>query len=174
MDNGNVAFSGNGSSQEGINIKKVGGTLNVVANRNTPIPGGIGNFTGLGGPSLDNGNVAFGGEGSSLQRGIYTNIGGTLNIVANTNTPIPGSTGNFTGFSDLSLDNRNVAFSGFGSSQEGIYIKKVGGTLKLVADLNTPIPGGSGNFSTFRVPSLDKGNVAFIGNTGIYTTLRVC
>ena len=44
--------------------------LGVVADLNTPIPGGSGNFTGFGfSPSLDGGNVAFFGFGSGGQAG---------------------------------------------------------------------------------------------------------
>ena len=35
--------------------------------------------------------------------------------------------------------------------------------IVVIADLNTPIPGGSGNFTSFGSTSLDGGNVAFRG-----------
>ena len=224
LDNGNVAFFGynnpalsGGFSANGI-YTNVGGSLNVVADTNTLIPGGTGNFTDFSSPSFDNGNIAFSGFGASkqvgtfelyktipescLQRGvriqfarprllvclipqggIYINVGGSLNVVADTNTPIPGSTGNFTDFGDISFEQGNVAFRGGISSyfpfsvslppdEFGLYTN-VGGSLSVVADLNTPIPGGSGNFTGFSSPSLDNGNVAFLGfgssQAGIYT-----
>ena len=66
----------------------------VIADKNTAIPGGSGNFTSFYHPSLDGGNVAFQGTGSG-QSGIYTDIGG-LGVVADLNTAIPGGSGNFT------------------------------------------------------------------------------
>ncbi len=179
IDKDRIAFEGSGSSGSGIYIK-VGNTLKVVADTNTPIPGGTGNFSDFGDVSLDDKDIAFESLGSSEQgiqvQGIYTSIGGTLKVVADRNTPIPRSTGNFTSFANSSLDDGNVVFRGFGSSERGIYIKEVGGTLKVVVDNNTPIPGGTGNFTFFNNPSLDAGNVAFEAfssnsELGIYTTL---
>jgi len=144
----------------------------VIADLNTPIPGGSGNFTSFGGLSLAAGNVTFEGFGSS-QTGIYTDIG-ALNVVADKNTPIPGGSGNFTSFGSSSLDNGDAAFRGTGSGQDGIYTD-IGG-LSVVADLNTPIPGGTGNFIFFDNPSLDGGNVVFRGvgsggQQGIYVRI---
>ena len=65
----------------------------VIADRNTAIPGGSGNFFGFDFPSLDGRNVAFRGEGSG-QKGIYTDsrigteFGGGLGVVADENTAI--------------------------------------------------------------------------------------
>ncbi len=196
LGNGNVAFLGIGSNffvQQGI-YTNIGGTLKVVADYKTPIPGGTGNFTEFNrrgsvyvDPSLNSGNIAFRGYGGSSQAGIYTNIGGKLNVVANTNTPIPRGTGKFGDFSDSVIDEGRVAFIGTGSSfplEQGIYTN-VSGTLKAVVDTNTAIPGGSGNFSRFtdyfasseqtRI-AFDNGNVAFNGfgsnnQQGIYTNI---
>ena len=127
----------------------------VIADKNTAIPGGSGNFagfdTGLYGPSLHGGNVAFWGEGSG-QEGIYTDIGG-LNVVADKNTSIPSGypgMSSFTEFDFRSLHGGNVVFYGndaIGSDEEGIYTDIEG--LNVVADKNTFIPSGSGNFINF-------------------------
>ncbi len=59
-------------------------TFTKIADTTTPIPGGTGNLTGFDGPpSIDGGDVAFRGVGSSLQLGIYSTVGG-LNAVADT------------------------------------------------------------------------------------------
>ncbi|MDA2921158.1 hypothetical protein MYX76_16985 [Desulfobacterota bacterium AH_259_B03_O07] len=164
LDGGNVAFRGFGTSdQQGI-YTDIGG-LSVVADKSTMIPGGTGTFTGFSEPSLDGGNVAFKGFGTSDQQGFYTDIGG-LGVVANQSTMIPGGTGTFTGFGLLpSLDGHNVAFVGFGTSNQiGIYTD-IGG-LGVVANQSTMIPGGTGTFMDFFLPSLDGGNVAFQGSGG--------
>ncbi|CAN0523241.1 unnamed protein product, partial [Scytosiphon promiscuus] len=62
-----------------------------VADKNTMIPGGTGNFTSFLPPvPIGGDDVAFLGRGSSDQEGIYTSIGGTLAVVADLNTIIPG------------------------------------------------------------------------------------
>ena len=191
LDNGSVAFGGSTGSvfPEGV-YTNLGGSLSVIADGNTLIPGGTGNFTSFGvAPTFDNGSVAFSGSRNvSLepsQSGIYTNVGGSLSVIADRNTLIPGGTGNFTSLSEPIIDNGNVAF--FGSrnvslepSQLGIYTN-VGGSLSVIADRNTPIPNGTGNFTSFGRLSFNKGNIAFVNPVyvspngssfqGIYTTL---
>ena len=65
-------------------------------------------------------------------------------------------------------------FFGEGSNnQRGLYLS-TDGVLSIVADTNTLIPNGTGNFSDFdSVGSLNGGNVAFLGygsgdQVGIY------
>ncbi len=185
LDNGNVAFGGASADFEQVGIyTSIGGELNVVADLNTPIPGGVGNFAVLFDPSLDNGNVAFLGFNADFESGVYTNTGGELDVVANTNTPIPSGIGDFGAVNPPSLDNGSVAFAGFNADFEpvGIYTN-IGGGLNVVADRNTPIPDDiEGNFVGFGDPSLDNGNVAFLGSgdldgdgfedqQGIYTNI---
>lgn len=141
-------------------------TFRKIADTDTPIPGGTGNFTALDvASSLSSGNVAFLGEGSSGQVGIYIDVGGTLNVLADTSTAIPDGTGSFTSFGTASLDGQDVAFLGDGTDQSGIYAR-IGGTLGTVADLATSIPGGTGQFTGFGTypPSIDGGSVVFAGS----------
>ncbi len=105
----------------------------------------------------------------------------TFTKIADTSTPIPGGTGNFTAFGQRpSIDGGDVAFLGFGDpsfTQRGIY-STVGGPLGVVADFGTAVPGGTGNFTNFgNAPSIDGGDVAFFGISssfpflGIYSTV---
>lgn len=190
LDGDSIAFFGLGSNseQQGIYIS-TGGMLNVVADTNTLIPGGSSNFGFFFDPSLDGDSIAFFGSDSNFeQQGIYTSVGGVLNVVADTNTPIPSGSGNFNGFFGSSLDSDQVVFTGlrfdletFELLEAGIYTG-VGGELNVVADTNTPIPNGSGNFDFLSDPSLDDGAVAFSGSrsdpetfetleAGIYTSV---
>jgi hypothetical protein len=140
---GGGAFFAFEAIQQGV-YTSVGGSAVLVADLNTGIPGGVGNFTGFNNPvSLGGGDVAFFGFGSGGQSGIYTFIGGTLAVAADLNTGIPGGVGNFTGFNNpVSLGGGDVAFFGLGSGgQSGIYTF-IGGTLAVAADENTGIPGG--------------------------------
>lgn len=194
FNNDSVAFKGFGVTvspeggiiytQEGI-YTNLDGRLSSIADRNTPIPNGTGNFESFEGPVIDDESIAFlGSRGFQkiFQQGIYIKVGDSLNVIADYKTPIPGGTGYFTGFDAPALNNGSVVFKGFGHpeegkrpQQEGIYTS-LNGSLSVVADRNTPIPGGVGNFRSFGIgtPAIDKGNIAFIGygdSQGIYTTL---
>ncbi len=173
---GNVVFRGaftsGGPTQDGI-YSSVGG-LNVVANRNTAVPSGTGNFIGFGtGPSIDGGELAFSATGNSGQQGIYATTGGSLHVIANTSTAIPGGTGSFISFPDAQVVSAgNVAFIGQGNAQGGVYTD-IGG-LNAVADGTTPIPSGTGNFSSFSALAFSGGSVAFLATgsgtqQGVYT-----
>ena len=180
MDGTSVAFSGSRfpvrDDAFGV-YKEVSGSLQAVADSDTPIPEGTGNFktTPRGGVSMDGGAVAFYGEGNDDQSGVYVEENGVLKKVADETTAIPGGTGNFAAFdgstaiSSMKPGEGIIAFLGRGQDgQEGIY-KRVDSALIKVADKNTPIPGGSGNFTEFGASfSISGGNVAFqaIGNDG--------
>jgi hypothetical protein len=137
-------------------------TSTCVAGTNSGIPGGSGNYTNLpSAASLSGSNVAFFGAGAGGQQGIYARSSGVLARVADTNTAIPGGSGNFITFSPPSpitppnpiISGDNVAFFGSGSgNQQGVYAK-ISGSLTKVADTNTAIPGGIGNFTTFFPPN---------------------
>lgn len=88
----------------------------------TPIPSGTVNFTSLPAAASysSSGQVAFYGEGSGGQQGIYRGIPGNPLKVADLNTAIPNGTGNFTAFfipqepCIPAIDGSNVAFFGAG------------------------------------------------------------
>jgi hypothetical protein len=163
FDDGNVAFLGFGSGNSQGIYSNVGGNLDVVADKKTRIPLGIGTFRQFNQLVLDGSDVALSGSGRNRQTGIYINTEDGLEVVADNGTQIPGSTKTFTRFQGLDLDNGNVAFYGSGRSQEGIYTS-LGGNLSAIADLDTLIPGSTGNFIGFDgFPTLDNGNVAFVG-----------
>ncbi len=139
-----------------------------IVDTSTPIPGGTGNFAQFDVPSLDNGNLGFRAYGTSSQQGIYTVIDGSLGLVANRNTPIPSGAGTFTGFTPLSFDGTSVAFGGSGINLQRGYYSSAGASLRIVADTNTPMPGGSGTFQWPNLafgpaPSNDHGKVVFYG-----------
>jgi hypothetical protein len=189
-----LAFFGSGNSQLGLYSGSLGGPLTQVADYNTPIPGGSGNFShfyessiSLSGSAIAfHGNGGIGGPIVYPQAGIYSGTagGGALTVVANRDSFIPGGTGNFVRFADVSISGSTVVFLGFGTNdvERGIYAgSTASGTLTRVADRNTPIPNGSGNFSFTLFPCISGSTVAFVGvggsgggttfsQEGVYTT----
>ena len=100
-------------------------SLTKVADKNTAIPNGTGNFTGFfNDPWISGKNVFFGGFGSNFRQvGLYLFDGHALRRVVDKSTPIPDGTGNFTEFQSLGLSGTNVLFEGSGSSgQRGLYL----------------------------------------------------
>src|SRR5439155_550826 len=185
---GNIAFMGLGSGgQIGLYLKLSQYSIptdpyKVMADLNTAIPGGTGNFTdfALTDLSLSDTSLTFIGSGSVSQLGVYVAIpGDPYRVVANLSTLIPNGSGYFTNFNPGDpyrhaapvIDGSNVAFLGYGDSgQIGVYAQYTD-ALSVVADLNTPIPGGMGNFTNFVPPNpIDPPNpvisgdvVAFLG-----------
>jgi hypothetical protein len=137
-----------------------------IADTNTSIPGGSGTFSIFATAVIDNDGqmvVFFGRAGNHM--GLYTSMGGILSVVVDTNTAIPNGPGNFQATEDPSISNRKIAFHGtLGSgtgSFAGIYFAD-SGKLSVVADTNTPVPNGIGNFPiSLSIPSIDKNTVAF-------------
>ena len=90
----------------------------------------------------------------------------TFTKVADFQSSIPTGTGTFTDLGHGEISGSNVVFYGTGSnSQKGIYLWN-GTALSKVADLNTPIPGGTGNFTniTFYAYSVNGSTVVFTAN----------
>lgn len=167
IKNGNVAFTGRGSAgQLGIYLD-VGGKSKVVADTNTAIPGGEGNFTGFASISVDdNGDVAFTGYGLADQIGVYTNAGGRLRTVADTSTPIPDGTGNFVTFGSWfgpSFSRGRLAIVGLGESgQAGVYLHADGALTTIVNNSMTLDDKSFSDFAVYMSPNGFDGNqIAF-------------
>ncbi|MCH7885396.1 MAG: hypothetical protein IIC01_09120, partial [Planctomycetes bacterium] len=164
------------------------GSLRVIAKYGDPAPGSEGNFRTflqLGGadPAISGRNIAF---GASIDGGggVYAYIDGKLRVIADTNTPMPGTSGNF-GFlgsegGSPSISGRNVAFGAAAIATGSIWMYR-DGSLINIADVNTPVPGGTGTFSNFGLghgvsPSISGENVAFAGvsseTSGIYAYIN--
>jgi hypothetical protein len=83
-------------------------------------------------------------------------------------SPIPDSSVNFSRIGTPSISGGAVAFAGSGGTnaddwQGGIY-SNLGGTLKTVASLSTPVPGASGNFTYF-----DENTVTIRGSAVVFS-----
>jgi RNA polymerase sigma factor (sigma-70 family) len=178
-----VAFNGVGdNNQNGIYIGTItGGPLVMIANTFATIPNTNNTFTGFSYLSVTGNTVAFRGQagnGAGVPGGVYTSpiTGGPLTVMADVQTPVPnGSGATFTGFGFLSSFNSKVSFYALYNGGGGIYVGSVsGGSLMTIVDSNTPIPGGTGNFTTLAPNSIGETTVAFLGGgsggqKGIYS-----
>ena len=135
-----VFFATGQNFQSGIYLGKAG-TVSAIADTSTPVPGGPGAFIFFGAsPSISGNNIAFLGLDGSSDPGVYLSSGGNLQLIAGTNTPLPGGAGNFTLFTNgLSVSGSNVAFVA-GDAQKGIYAL-MGGSLRKVIAIGDPLDG---------------------------------
>jgi hypothetical protein len=127
--------------------------------------------------------VAYVGSGAS-QQGVYLSEldlagqNGPPIKVADLDTPIPGGSGSFTGFSSVSTNGAHTAFLGLGSSgQAGIYLASaltkmiaVGDLLasKTVTGLRLGRDGLSGDQLAFTAEFSDGSEGVFSVRTGIH------
>lgn len=151
---------------EGIYLSS-GGSIQKVADPRTALPGG-GTFSVASLTPLSGGDVFF----QNNAQGLYRFHNGALSLVAGKQTPLPGGAGTFTDFnSNLGGRDGGVAFYARGDNAgrpvAGIY-EYTAGSLIRIADTNTPLPGGGGNFLTFSNGLIDSdgSTVAFAANDG--------
>lgn len=179
-----VVFQATGAGgQVGVFGKGVGPCF-LVADENSPIPGGLGNFTDFGAVGTDGTNFAFHAFGSSGQEGIYMADQAVPDpvIVADPSTVIPGGQfGKFTGFYSNSplVHQGNVAFGGNGSQGYTGYFLFHGGQIVTLVDVTHVVPpAGQSTFSQFGEASLADTSLAFHGygsggEEGIYVASGV-
>ena len=175
LDSPTVVFRGQGAmGQPGLYTARQG-TIRVVADTSTPVPGGTGTFTDFFVEAIDGITVAFAGFDTVNQIGLYLADQDTIRVVADTSTPVPGGTGTFTDFfvGELALAGATVGFRSVDmAAQVGLYLATEN-TLMVVADTHTVIPGGTGTFTTVGTPRVAHKTVVFEGEgaanqVGIY------
>lgn len=169
IDDGNVAFAAAGTNeQQGVYASFGGGPLEVVADLNTPQPEGTANFDVL--PlqpiSIDRDRVVFrGGNEPTLLLGLYEYVAGELRRIVDSTQTVPGGPPvmNYIGVGDARNGHTAVLVADGIPATEIAIVKRVGGVTSLVANLDTPVPGGAGSFITFTEPGCGGRYVAFIG-----------
>jgi hypothetical protein len=159
-----------------------GYTFTKVVDTDRAAPGGSGNFESFGLPALGDGDVAFDTDNADGYWAVLTWTDDGLNLVADTNKLIPGSLDTFERVFSPEISGGRVVFGGlvFGDGADpehwGIY-SDLGGGIRTVADMNTIIPDGIGNFTddlaiedSFRIR---KGVVAFdtFSGSGVYAEI---
>jgi hypothetical protein len=177
-----VAFYGAGPNTMGIYTATLDGALTRIADNTTPTPGNtegdhfISFYTYRPDPFISGNSVVFSAYSSNGSNGttpgVYLSTDGVLSRVADNTVEDPEGTGNFSQFERLDnfpggpqVSSGNVLFWAHTTDNgEGLYLKwppdPIGG---LIANTQTPIPGGSGNFTGFTSMSLSVDTVAFVG-----------
>ena len=150
-----------------------------IADWETPVPGGGGDetyidFAAEGAPRVSDRCILFRGEGDMGSQGLYLIRNGTIEVVADLNTPVPGGIAfrseTFAEFEEaFALDDCDVVFDGTGDAEgdaqtRGIYLKREGMPLEVVVDNRTPALGG-GTFSDFENPWQEGDRVVFMATT---------
>ena len=179
IDSGKVRFWGQYApipTQEGIYIFG-DGPLRAVADRHTDIPNDDGVFVffdRLEARTLDNGDVTFGASYIFEQQdGIYAELNGTLKVIADRQTSIPGSADVFEELTNTSIDNKEIVLVGRNPARQSFLYRyrDSDGLLTIEVDDTTVIPGGRDTFAEVREASINGGDICFIGGipTGVYT-----
>jgi uncharacterized delta-60 repeat protein len=193
-----TTFIGTGAGQAGIyscETAMPGDPCVPIADLGTAIPGGTGTFTGFLDVAESGAAASFIATGNN-QSGVYgckRTPGDPCQPIATINTPIPGGTGMFAGFTAVAMapgtanpnpSSNRVAFVGTGAGQAGVYSCDLAiptDPCQPIANLSTPIPGGTGNFTGFSALSVANASVsnpsstrvAFIGagagQAGVYS-----
>ncbi len=154
---GDLAFIGqSGAGRQGI-YSEVGGTISVIADASTAVPGGSGTFlTRFIDVDSDATKTAF-----TSDLGVYEFESNTLSAVADTDTVIPGfSPATFGAFGDVEVTNGDVVFLGGETSILGIF-RDQSGTLSSVVDTTTSLPGLPTTPTDFFSLATDQGDIAF-------------
>jgi len=165
LDGNGVAFHSFAPTFGGI-YTRIDGNLTFVADNQTPVPGGTDTFLNFSDPAFNAGNTAFWGSGFNLQQGIYSNLGGSLDVVVDKTTVAPNADGAlFEALGLPHLDGSSIVFRGMTAplGQEGIY-RVAGGNLEVIADRSTIFPGQTQSLQYFdELVDQSEGRVAFVG-----------
>jgi hypothetical protein len=142
-----------------------GFTLLAIADEDTPVPFGSGTFVDFGLPVTAAGTVVFIGEQEGFVDGVYAAAGtGPLEVIADENSPVPGSELTFTGFEDIAIGrDGSLVINAQAGSRRGIYRWRDGSLARIVDD-SDPAPGATGTFSNFY-------DIAYDGDAVVFTAL---
>ncbi len=142
----------------------------IVAS-NTLRPDGMTAFSGPSRAQADRGDPEqlcfMDGIGPS-QGGVFRAIGTTIETVADTSTPIPEGSGNFTEFGYwCAIDAGAVAFVGRGAEgQQGVYLGRPNGALEKIVDTGDMLDGASPYLFDLSREALSNGLLAFKASAG--------
>lgn len=176
-ENDRVVFRGQGQIGPDAIYQIDDAGLALIVGQSTPVPDANEPFGGFApNPVMSGDNIAFRAV-TSIGEGIYANIDGSLIRVADVATAAPDSGELFAFFDAPAIQADEVLFLGGDVvGHFGVYGSS-GGRLGVVANTDTPIPDGQGNFIGFQAPiAFDASGAAFVGfgdngQNGIYATV---
>jgi len=165
-------------------------TFEKVVDTDTVVPASSGNATGtfdwMRPPVMSGGNIVFHADvndiNNVIREGIYALIDGEFIVVADKNTPLYSADdyAMWNIYEQPFIEGNQVVFDTWGltwdiEEEERLYQFDDGELTEIVSS-QTPIPGGSGNFSIFGPPLLDNGCVYFrgFGLSGQQGFYRLC
>ena len=164
--------------------QNTGNNNGLVANETTSVPGKSGSFELIFSNSeFSDGASAFFGMDSTFTAGLYSNIGGNLQRIADESTAIPNGVDNFQfnfGNNDAEIQGNTLTFLGRDNDVVGGYFEEHGiyrfdgGNLTRLIDKNDLAPSGL-NFQGFLNLTVDDNDLAFTGfvddQLGIYAQI---
>jgi hypothetical protein len=169
---GSVAFVGRSAAHRGIYTNR-GGSLSTLVDDTSEMPGHPGHtFEGFGTITQDAGRVAFTGGSTDFFEGIYLTGGPSIEVVADTNTPVPGSTDDAR-FEELfitqpSVSGGEVVFIGSSFfAGEGAFRWKEG-VLTKIADHHSVFPGSDPLRNFFSGVDVRDGQIVIAVSGGVY------
>lgn len=109
-------------------------TFTRIADSNTVAPGSTSNFELFGGPATDGTNLSFFSIKADGGWGAYRTVNGSLQLIADQNTPIPGGTGNFQQFGRVYVQDDKVAFTGGRNFNSMLFTGDANGITRLLPD----------------------------------------
>ncbi len=139
------------------------GQLDKFVRNGDLIPLGTGAFT-----SINNnfkataGNIAYIGNGSDSQQGVYNTQGDENIRIADKTTLSPSDNTPFTFFNSVAVSANFVTFRATTSTTTGIY-RGSGNALTTIVDTNTIAPGSAAPFSDVLFPASFGSDVVFFG-----------
>ena len=167
FDGSNVLFAGGQSgSGQGIYKSTLSGSISLVADTETAIPDGVGNFTSFDVrfSQMDEGGVVFHGRGDNNQNGIYLAKNGTITTIADFNTLDPSGTSVFTNLNGSVIDGDRVFFQGIGAFGHGVFMWE-DGALSTIVSRDDVIDGRRLTNIHQNVLSVDGDLLTFAGAT---------
>lgn len=117
------------------------------------------------------GEVSYDGQTLTMRRslgngyGVFSLSGGQTTTLFASGATLPGM-GVVSDIGSPSRDGLNAVFKASTTTSHSGVLHWNGGTVKVLARDGTPVPNGTGAFSTFQDPQVRAGRVTFIGSGG--------
>lgn len=149
--------------------------LSKVVDTNTTMPGSGKHYEQLGLPTYHDGRIVFAGSASLFVNGLYDNIPGYVQLVADNQTHLPLSKttffSNFFSHQELaglpSMNKGQIVFYAESAGQAGLYRLRQD-HLSVIANAQTMFPSSQQSFDYLAYPSLlASGQVVFVGGSGV-------